>query len=102
MQPLFQGISALSPGATGQYQMKIRPCWPYTDQVTYKVDFGDGSAPQTFQGAPGTHVQVRHSWAAESPPTVTATSVSDQHGRTLDEAYSRTLQIKPLGITVTP
>jgi len=102
LQPLFQGTSGLDPGATGQYKMKIRPCWPYTDQVTYKVDFGDGGAPQTFQGAPGTDVQVSHSWTAEGSPTVTATSVSDQHGRSLDEAYSRTLQIKALGITVTP
>jgi hypothetical protein len=81
IQPLFQGTPGLDPGATGQYKMRIRPCWPYTDQVTYKVDFGDGSTPQTFQGAPGTDVQVSHSWSAEGSPTVTVTSVSDQHGR---------------------
>ena len=102
MQPLFQGTPGLDPGATGQYKMRIRPCWPYTDQVTYQVDFGDGSTPQTFQGAPGTDVQVSHSWSAEGSPTVTATSVSDQHGRSLNAPYSRTLQIKALGATITP
>jgi hypothetical protein len=102
MQPQLQGTAGLDPGATGQYKLKIRPCWPYTDQVTYQVNWGDGSAAQSSQGAPGTDVQVSHSWTAEGSPTVTATSVSDQHGRALNQAYSRTIQIKTLGATVTP
>jgi hypothetical protein len=102
MQPQLQGPGGTDPGATAQYKLKIRPCWPYTDQVTYRVDWGDGGAAQTFQGAPGTDVQVSHSWPTESSPVVTATSVSDAHGRTLNKAYSRTIQVKALSVTITP
>jgi hypothetical protein len=102
MQPQLQGPGALDPGFAGQYKLKIRPCWPYTDQVTYQVDWADGSAAQTLQGAPGTDVQVSHSWATAGSPTVNATSVSDAHGRALNQSYSRTIQVQPLSATVTP
>ncbi|MFL6234638.1 MAG: hypothetical protein ACJ76N_16010 [Thermoanaerobaculia bacterium] len=102
LQPQLQGPAGLSPGATGQYKLRMRPCWPYTDQMTYKLNWGDGGADATSQGAPATDVQVSHSWPTESSPTVTATSVSDQHGRALNQAYSRTIQVKPLAVTVTP
>ena len=82
--------------------MKIRPCWPYTDQVTYQVNWGDGGAAQTLQGAPGTDVTASHTWTAESSPTVTATSVSDAHGRALGQSYSRTIQVKNLGVVSGP
>jgi hypothetical protein len=105
MQPQIQGPPALNTGSTGQYKVKIRPCWPYTDKVTYQVDWGDGSAVQPLEGVPGTEVQTSHAWTTDGNKTVTATSLRDGHGRALNQSYSRTIQVlvpTPLGVIVTP
>jgi hypothetical protein len=105
MQPQIQGPAALNVNTAGPYKVKIRPCWPYTDKVTYQVNWGDGSAVQALEGVPGTDVQASHTWTAAGSPTVTATSVRDEHGRTLNQGYSRTVQVTvptPLALTVTP
>jgi hypothetical protein len=105
MQPLLQGPANLNVGAAGNYNVKIRPCWPYTDKVTYQLNWGDGSAAQSLEGVPGTDVPASHTWTAAGSPTVTATSVQDLHGRTLNQSTSRTVQVTvpvPLTITSTP
>ena len=105
MQPLLQGPATLNVGTAGNYNVKIRPCWPYTDKVTYQLNWGDGSAAQTLEGVPGTDVPASHTWTAAGSPAVTATSVQDLHGRTLNQTTSRTVQVTvpvPLTITATP
>jgi hypothetical protein len=105
MQPYLQGPKELNVDTSGAYKVRMRPCWPYTDQVDYKVNWGDGSPVQDLQGAPGTEVNASHTWATDGDKTVTATSVRDAHGRGLDETYSRIIKVKPwlpLDVTVTP
>ncbi|HTG32306.1 MAG TPA: hypothetical protein VLB76_05200 [Thermoanaerobaculia bacterium] len=105
MQPLLQGPANLNVGTAGNYNVKIRPCWPYTDKVTYQLNWGDGSAAQPLEGVPGTDVPASHTWTAAGSPAVTATSVQDLHGRTLNQSTSLTVQVTvpvPLTITSTP
>jgi len=95
MQPQLHGPGAPQVGSAAGYQVQMRPCWPYKEDVTYQVNWGDGSAAQTLEGAPGTAVSASHTWSAVGDKTVTATSVSDKHGRDIDQDYSRTIQVKP-------
>src|SRR5882724_6313301 len=44
MQPQLHGPRELNVDTLSPYKVKIRPCWPYTDQVTYQLNWGDGSA----------------------------------------------------------
>jgi hypothetical protein len=105
MQPQFQGPPSLFVGDPGTYKVKMRPCWPYTDNVTYQLNWGDGGAVEDLQGAPGTELTPSHTWSAAGIKTASATSVRDAHGRALNQSTTRALEVKaitPLGVTVTP
>ncbi|HEY9422544.1 MAG TPA: hypothetical protein VIW92_14100, partial [Thermoanaerobaculia bacterium] len=104
MQPYLLGPASREVNQAGEYKVRMRPCWPYTDQVTYQINWGDGGPMQEVQGAPGTEVAASHTWTAAGSKTVTATSARDAHGRALNETYSRTVEVKalPLELTVTP
>ncbi|HEV2852012.1 MAG TPA: hypothetical protein VHC97_04335 [Thermoanaerobaculia bacterium] len=104
MQPQLQGPGMLEVRDPGAYKVRMRSCWPYTDQVTYQLNWGDGSAVQTLQGAPATEVTASHTWTEAGSKTVTATSDRDAHGRALNQSTSRTIDVKapvPLTVTVT-
>jgi hypothetical protein len=105
MQPHFHGPATVYTGDQGDYKLRMRPCWPYTENVTYQVNWGDGAAAQEVQGAPGTELAVPHTWSAAGNKAASATSVKDAHGRTIHQSTPRTIEVKaitPLGVTVTP
>lgn len=94
MQPQLHGPASLVVSTPGEYKVRMRPCWPYTEDVTYQVNWGDGAA-QTLDGAPGTEVSASHTWTAVGDRTVVATSLRDKHGREMNQSTSRTIQVKP-------
>jgi len=105
MQPQLQGPASLVKGDPGDYKVRMRPCWPYTDPVKYRLNWGDGSAVEEPKSAPATEVTASHTWNTAGNKTVTANSWQDDHGRTLDQTTSRTIEVKeptPLDVTVTP
>jgi len=105
MQPELQGPSTATVGSSGEYLMKIRPCWPYDKKITYQLNWGDGSPVQTFESDPAAYVRATHTWNAAGSPTITATSLRDSHGRELNQSTSRTIPVTaiiPLALTVTP
>jgi len=105
LQPQFQGPASLDVNKAGAYKVRMRSCWPYTDNATYQVNWGDGSAVQSLQGAPATEVQASHTWTAAGTYAASATSISDAHGRALNQAFPRSIEVKvpvPLSVTVTP
>ncbi len=102
MQPQLHGPASVEVRDPGAYKVKIRPCWPYTDPVTYRLNWGDGSPVQELQGTPATELTASHTWDTGGSKTVTATSWRDGHGRLLDQSYSRTVEVTvPPGLTLT-
>jgi hypothetical protein len=104
MQPHFQGTSSFYVGDAGGNKVRMRPCWPYTENVTYQINWGDGSPIQEIQGAPATELTPNHTWTTAGARTATATAVKDAHGRTINQSTSRPIDVKaitPLGLTVT-
>jgi hypothetical protein len=106
MQPQLHGPSPVMVDTlAGPYKVKIRPCWPYTDNVTYRINWGDGGPTQDLTGAPGVELEASHTWATAGTKTVAAASASDAHGRVLDQPYARDILVKPwepITLTVTP
>src|SRR5215210_602815 len=105
MQPHFHGPASLYTGDPGGYKVRMRPCWPYTENVTYQINWGDGAAAQELQGAPATELTPNHTWTTAGSKAASVTAVKDAHGRTINQSTPRTIEVKaitPLGVTVTP
>lgn len=93
MQPELLGPSSGRVGTPGEYLVKIRPCWPYDKNVTYRVNWGDGSPDTEQETSPAAYARFNHTWSAAGSPTVTATSVKDKHGRALNQSTARGVQV---------
>lgn len=107
------GVSVITGGTTGtvatentaQYYRKVniqmRPCWPYTERVTYKVSF-DGGAETTWSGAPGTPLVLTPGFNTSGNHSVRVTAVSDAHQRELGTSVTRTFNIPRPGTPTLP
>ncbi|MBJ6760081.1 hypothetical protein JGU66_04855 [Myxococcaceae bacterium JPH2] len=112
------GANALAPmlvgtGNPGQYDstgytIRMRPCFPFEkdnalaspaslqqdNAITYRVDWGDGTAPTEFTGARFDETFLkRHRWTTFGDKTVQVTALHDSHGRTLNTPFTRTIQV---------
>jgi hypothetical protein len=65
---------------------RMRPCYPYTDEVHYTLLFGDGKQGSAA-GKPQQSVATTHTWSNSGTYTVQLTGVEDAHGRTFDLAF---------------
>lgn len=103
MTPELRGPASAKVGTAGSFTAKMRSCWPYTENVTYQINWGDGSATQQLTSAPATAATFTHTWSTAGTPTVTGTALSDQHGRMINQGTSRNLPVcSTLAITGQP
>ena len=103
MTPELRGPANGKAGIASSFTTKMRSCWPYTENVTYQMAWGDGSAPQQQTGAPGTALTFSHTWTDPGTPTVADTVLTDQHGRTINKSMSRNFPVcSTLAITGQP
>jgi hypothetical protein len=96
------GSSALSPMLTGPavvpinvaqtYGARMRSCWPYTENVDYALNWGDGNT-QSLNGPAATAISASHAWPAAGMPQLTLTALSDAHGRHLNANTTRTIDV---------
>jgi hypothetical protein len=61
----------------------MRPCWPYSDAVSYLFNWGDLSTT-AFNGAAHSWTTSNHTWATPGTKTITLTALNDMHGRTFN------------------
>jgi hypothetical protein len=86
------------PATTGQYletayTAKMRPCWPYDKNITYRLDWGDGTSDANFTGQPGSALIRKHQWRTAGDKTVRLTALKDAHGRTLNGTFERIIHV---------
>lgn len=87
------GASTPVPAQTSQrYDARMRPCWPYGDNVTYDLNWGDGSNVG-LTGNPRMWVSANKTWPAPGFQNVTLTALRDAHGRVLNAPTARTIEV---------
>jgi hypothetical protein len=64
---------------------RMRPCWPYTDAVTYRLTWNDG-AVTTFTAAPGAVFTQDHHFGGYGHKVVKLEALHDAAGRDLTGA----------------
>lgn len=75
---------------------RMRPCWPYADQVTFKLDWKDGTTSE-LSAAPATPWTQRHTYRYGGRNTVTLTAVRDSSPRTIGATTARVLAVPGVG-----
>lgn len=94
LRPMISGTTSPKVNLSTAYSAKMRPCWPYPDTTTYRFAWGDGGTT-TLSGAPQSWAGTSHTWTTTGSKTQSLTSLSDSHGRSLNQATSRTLTVIP-------
>ncbi|PTL76775.1 hypothetical protein [Vitiosangium sp. GDMCC 1.1324] len=101
LRPILTGPSSLLVNATGNYNSRMRPCWPYSDTINYQLAWGD-STSTSFSAAPATITTKSKAWTSTGAKTVALTALSDSHGRQLSATTSRSVQVNYPAGTWTP
>jgi hypothetical protein len=83
-------------GTTVNAQIRMRPCWPWTDAMKYDVAWGDGATTQTSYVAANSLAVSTHTFATIGRKTVTATPALDVMGRGPGKPSSRGLWLMPV------
>jgi len=92
LQPMFSGPEYVLANSLEQYSGKMRPCWPYEDNITYLLDWGDGST-LGFSASPLAWTGSLHSWPQPGVVGIGLTAQRDEHGRVLNASTPRTVTV---------
>lgn len=77
---------------------RMRPCWPYTDAVTYRLTWNDG-AVTTFTAAPGAAFTQAHHFGGYGHKVVKLEALHDAAGRDLTGATTeRNVWLSPVRV----
>lgn len=94
------GTVVIDPPPPGTITMVggIRPCWPYTDKVRYRVEWGDGKTDE-FSLTPWTFA-ISHTYGWGGTYSVKITVLDDAKGRVLGKSATR--QVSVTGLPAKP
>lgn len=95
MSPILQGPNQGTVNANTRYTAQMRPCWPYTENVDYDLNWGDGQI-SNVSGAPKVATPSTHQFAQPGEFPVTLGALRDAHGRGLGQHTQREIQIETL------
>jgi hypothetical protein len=91
LEPIFYrktyapGTVVYDPSTPGglTFQGRMRPCWPYSDKVTYKLDFKDGTV-SNFTLKPYVLFTTSYAFSGATPSMITLTAQNDAHNRSVN------------------
>jgi hypothetical protein len=86
--PMIQGPQVVSANVGASYNLRMRPCWPYSENIDYTMSWGDGTssnhigppAPPSWQPTSASHL-----WTQAGPITMQLSALRDSHGRSFGE-----------------
>lgn len=81
-EPMIEGGSSVNPNGGG-FMIGSRRCYPYDSDVTYRVNFGDGTGNYDIKAGPEGKF-MDHNWASTGGYTITARMIKDAYGRRFD------------------
>jgi hypothetical protein len=96
IDPIFYG-HACGGQNTATMHVRMRPCWPYGDTITYQMTWGDG-AVESFSGSPSALLDKAHSYGTLGLKSVRVDAVTDSKGRTMGGDATRSINITYLPI----
>lgn len=94
LRPMISGPASPKVNVSNAYSAKMRPCWPYADSTSYRFAWGDGGLT-TLSGAPQSWAASSHTYTTTGTKTLSLTSLSDTHGRGLNQSTSRSINVIP-------
>lgn len=92
LAPMFGGLQASAIGVNRAYTARMRPCYPYTDNVNYVFNWGDSTTSSANSPAQ-TAVTRNHIWNTAGTKIGTLTAVNDAHGRTFNRTLARSFSV---------
>jgi len=92
LSPMLTGPAIVPVNATQSYAARMRSCWPYTENVDYTLDWGDGTQ-QALNGPAATLTSASHAWSSLGTPQLSLTALRDAHGRQLNRTTWRPVQV---------
>ncbi|MEM8996599.1 MAG: hypothetical protein AAGF23_17575, partial [Acidobacteriota bacterium] len=101
LEPMLHGPGTVRLNEWVTYQARMRPCWPYDDDVTYEVEWEDGTV-NTFTKAPDEYQNLSHYFPNAGSKPVTVTAVRDAHGRRLNRSTTRDIEVSVFAGTDDP
>lgn len=99
LQPMLIGPASVAIDTSQTYRGTMRRCWPYDDEVSYTLDWGDG-ASDPASGTPSTLFALDHTWTSPATRTLALTALRDTHGRNLGGVTTRSVEVT--GTTAPP
>jgi fibronectin type 3 domain-containing protein len=92
LQPMILGPATVVAGSPAQYTVNMRPCYPYTESVTFTMSPGTWTGGNSVTpGAGGTVVGT--TFATPGGTAVTARATRDTAGRDINVPYTRTVNV---------
>ena len=87
LEPMIDFISLDENNASGQLVITPRPCYPFVEEQSYQIDWGN-KVETVIVGAAG--AVFENSWSTPGLQNVSVSLVTDTRGRPFDMAYSST------------
>jgi hypothetical protein len=94
-QPMLAAPASIQEDATATLGARMRPCYPWKDEIEYELAFGDGTPRAEIDGKPQESVSASHVWANPNSYPVHLTAVRDAHQRNLAGSVRRTVAVTP-------
>ena len=104
IQPMLVVPSSIQEDQPAALSARMRPCYPYADEMEYRLSYGDGTFGSA-EGSPDANASAAHTWASPGTYSVRVTALSDAHGRVFDEAFGTPLVTsltRPVVVNATP
>lgn len=101
LDPMLHGPGTVRVGDLATYQARMRPCWPYEDDITYEVVWEDGTV-NTFTKAPDEYQNLNRAFSTTGSKPISVTALHDAHGRTLNRTTTRNVQASVFADTDDP
>lgn len=95
MAPMLQTKANPLGSTTVQATGRMRPCWPWTDKMKYRVDYNNGSTTEFFE-TPSTMFSKVHNYGTFGSKVVSVTAIGDEQGRTPGKTTTDSIYLRPL------
>jgi hypothetical protein len=94
LQPIFNPADPTTTGPS-TVRLQMRPCWPYSDNVAYRLSWGDLTPVQSFSAPAKTLTSKSHTYTTAGIKTLSLTAVSDAKGRQINRSRSASVRVVP-------
>ena len=88
----ISGLASPKVNVSNAYSAKMRPCWPTATPPATRFTWGDGGTT-TLSGAPQSWAASSHTYTTTGTKTLSLTSLSDTHGRGLNQTTGRSINV---------